>query len=394
MTLGDFFVTISAKGVEAAKQAIVQTETALVKADKAGTAMGKNVSAAGRVATSAVSGLGTVAGNVAVKMNQLFAAALPGAMKLAASMAAGYGNATKEVVQHVSWVNKTKDSMLSLKDKAIEYGATIRSHLTGAFVGASAAVLGFATAGIAGTVQGERLAWSFRQMALSIGSLFIPVMKTAITLMGDIRKWVDGLSVAQAKSILQWSGMAGGIALVASGVGTIPGLLLIATSAMSMMGKTGASAFESIKTAIGAMVEALFKAWDVIKYVTLGMEALLIGTSKYLAALKLTAGLLAADAFINTGKKAWNKFKQQGAEGEGDKKERLTPTQGGFESVSRTYERIAESTINRFDPQKAADENKKAIETGNGVLDEILDVITESARFHLAGRVPTLQGTS
>lgn len=142
--------------------------------------------------------------------------------------------------------------------KKLEAGAlSLAATFKSAFVGMTGIVYGFATAGIAGSVQGERLGFQIRQLSLQVGSIFVPVVETAIEVVSALTNYLKGMSGETQGLILKWAGLAGGIAMVATGFGTIPGIMLAATSAFSILGDV------SEKT-INTIVEGLGKVTDII----------------------------------------------------------------------------------------------------------------------------------
>lgn len=351
-----------------------------------------------------------------------------------------------------SAIASVKPVMESLEKTAVKLGNTMKS----VFAGATAAVYGFATAGIAGTVQGELFANQFRRMTLAIGSVFLPAVYGAIEAMSRLTEWLQNLNKEQSLTIFKFAALAGGITMIATGIGTIPGIILTAVSGFYLLRDAiGGLDFSSIKPAIlevasafgnfyravipdlkaigiilkdafmmrmselGALAKQIFPplldGWksvvgiirvvmevmnelqplfhSIVGYAIDGFGALVRLMAKLLKDVKETMELLGT---MVTGKIAGNPEwattkenhaakmaerdrKAAGDKNKGDPAEQLVNKVGGFESASGTYSRIAQAVINTFDPKKASEDQIGAINQGNAFLKEIRDAFNNKA---------------
>jgi len=349
-----------------------------------------------------------------------------------------------------SAISSVKPVMESLEKTAVKLGNTMKS----VFVGATAAVYGFATAGIVGTVQGELFANQFRRMTLAIGSVFLPALYAAIDGMSRLTEWLQSLNKEQSLTIFKFAGLAGGIAMIASGIGTIPGIILTAVSGFYLLRDAiDMIDFSAIKPAIldiAAQFGEFYRAVlpDLKEIGSMIGELLVIGIRRFgemvqavlpsaisvfksvIGIIKdMVASVLAIQPVVETvfgvvlavvgrvakaiagvvsdirelfdimtkmgagwktpGNPEWATTKENHAakmaerdakankQASSDKPEQLVNKVGGFESASGTYSRIAQAVINTFDPKKASDDQIGAINQGNAFLKDIADAFNK-----------------
>lgn len=172
--------------------------------------------------------------------------------------------------------------------------ASLKSFTTAAtlaFAGASASILGFAKAGLAGTSHGERMSLMFGLINREISSLFLPTIDKIIhkleqlfsyfrSLSGEqqdnARRWLEGAIAAGTLAIVLPRVFAGlslvsagvkalGAAIVgaeaATGIGALLPLIGLAISALTglLLGT------EKGRSALGELGEALAPVWEAIK---------------------------------------------------------------------------------------------------------------------------------
>jgi hypothetical protein len=89
--------------------------------------------------------------------------------------------------------------------------ATAGLAVAGAYAYASAKLLGFVKAGLAGTTTGELLSFNINQLHRQIASLFLPVIEGLIKRIQALTDWFRGLSGEQQQSIARWSGLTVGM---------------------------------------------------------------------------------------------------------------------------------------------------------------------------------------
>jgi hypothetical protein len=140
----------------------------------------------------------------------------------------------------------------------------VLSAATSGFYMLGGGILGFVTAGLAGTTQGAYLTFMFQQLSRQIAGVFMPYIKKLIDFMVDLVEKMRNLSGDQQDQILHWAEM--GLAIL--GVAVIGGKLLGVMSAVSMafqgliaLGIELNVLTGGILIVIGALVTA-FAAWS------------------------------------------------------------------------------------------------------------------------------------
>lgn len=213
--------------------------------------------------------------------------------------------------------------MAKLKDQAAGTEKAIVSlagSLKTAFVGATGVLYGFAAAGIAGSVQGERLSFQLKLLSLQVGSIFVPVVEKAISVTSEITNYLKEMSGEAQNGILKWAGLAGGIAMMATGLGFIPGLLTSVVAGMNILGVESAGVIKIIKDGFKGVSDFLETTPGKITAVTVGVVAL----SQALGVLPIvikaigvaiafsTGGLLQLAGAVVAGVMAFNAIKESG----------------------------------------------------------------------------------
>jgi len=380
MQLGEFFLLITTKGVDAFNAATGAAQKGMQGLEASGRKAGSGVAGGAQMAASAMAALGKSAQATAAQINVAFNAALPAAMKFSQSMAAGFGEAGDKAAASVNRIG--------------EAAKMVGSGLSSAFTGAIGIIGGFATAGLAASVQGERLTWQMSLLARQVGSLFIPVIEACITVVRKVTEALQSLTGAQQKALGATIALAVGVKLLmsASGLGLIVGVISAAVAAYTLLsdamsttnGKVGQSA--SLLSVLG---ETLREIWNVVKMIGSafeGMGSVIKNVFNYLGerikvvlleirnlAKALQSAMTTAGIFV-TGKSAGiisNKPWEDGKD-----RQELTPKGSGFENITSAFNRIQQSIANTFSPEKAAMEqaarDREQIAATNAVRDAIL----------------------
>src|SRR5262249_5582923 len=118
-------------------------------------------------------------------------------------------------------------------------GEKITQSLTTAFKGASVSVMGLATAGLAGTVEGNRMTFAWQQLSRQITAVALPGFEKITHVVAAITDRFRALSGVQQANLLRWAamvGLGGGIVMMASGVGTVTGAFVTMASAVALAG--------------------------------------------------------------------------------------------------------------------------------------------------------------
>jgi hypothetical protein len=139
------------------------------------------------------------------------------------------------------------------KDAADKLTQSTRAT-TLAYAAASAGLLGWVRAGLAGTTTGELLSFQQRQLSQQIASIFLPVVQKYIDGLTRLVEWFRHLSGEQQVQIMRWSlftvGLLGSVTVVprlTSALGTL---------AMTLKGLTLANPFAALTAAvIGLMAQ-------------------------------------------------------------------------------------------------------------------------------------------
>lgn len=313
-------------------------------------------------------------------------------------------------------------------------GQAVSSGITKAFNAAggamrfaTATIAGFATAGIAASVEGQRLAFSMSLLSRQVGSLFIPVIEAAVKVASSLTDALSKLTGAQQTMLGATVGLAGGITMVVSGLGTIPGILLTVVSAATLVGNAFNSISEELKPvkdmwgtifeklkgpvialagvlreafggmmkfiveqsakiaplvgdlyvesinlireAVGVVISAAASLKPVFEFLYDGLK-LVLQTIKTI--IKETKDAIATMSILTTGRSAGLIADKPWLNEQKDTKRReLTPTGGGFENVTAAFNRIQQAVANTFNPEAAAKRAEALASRQVDKLDEI-----------------------
>lgn len=131
-------------------------------------------------------------------------------------------------------VEATKASLASVTKAGEKAAYSLGQTLSGAARLGAGSLLALSTAGLAGTQEGNKLVYSFQMLGREIAAVALPAIRAAIEGMQNLTAWFRELTGKQQESLLKWAGLATGLTLIATGIGTIPGLILTAISATKL----------------------------------------------------------------------------------------------------------------------------------------------------------------
>lgn len=176
-----------------------------------------------------------------------------------------------------------------------------------AFTWAQVGLMGFVTAGFAGSAEGELMMISMHELSMEIASIFLPIMEMAIDLVRGLTDWFRSLSGGTQDFMMTFA--------VAVGViGTA--VLVISKMIIGVHGLAG-----SIKVLV-------FSLW--------GLHASTGGILLALAALAaLVIGVAAAIAYLFSSSEEGAKKPHRSVQ--------LKP--GGMEDITATYQRIQQTAL-------------------------------------------------
>lgn len=197
--------------------------------------------------------------------------------------------------------------------------------IQGAFAASTATVMGFVTAGMAGTVQAQQLTFQMAELSRTIAGIFQPEITAVIQTVRDITAWLRSLSDETLASIAYW-------AKFAFAFGTV---VLLAPKIVG-----------AIKLIIAAL-QALTKA---------NIVALAFSGPKGWA--MLAAGAVIAGVAVGAG----HAFGSMGDNKPGSRRS-LAQSVSGFEAVEASYSRVAQGSLTaiggRSLPEQQLDEAKE-----------------------------------
>lgn len=75
------------------------------------------------------------------------------------------------------------------------------------FAALTGGILGFVTAGLRGTAEGNRLNYLFQQISMQIASIFLPAIRVVSKVLEDLLGWFRSLSGATQNQIFWWTSM-------------------------------------------------------------------------------------------------------------------------------------------------------------------------------------------
>lgn len=119
--------------------------------------------------------------------------------------------------------------------KLSEIGKKTGEAIVSAFKGAAVSVTALAAAGLAGTVEGNRMAFAWQQLARQVAGIALPVFQKMIDVLQKVTGWMRSLSGAQQDAILKWGALVTGAALFASGLAPVTGAVLAIAGAVKIV---------------------------------------------------------------------------------------------------------------------------------------------------------------
>lgn len=330
------------------------------------------------------------------------------------------------------------ETMTKLGGVTKSVAAAVAGPFDQAMASATVAVAGFATAGIAASVQGERLTFQLSLLARQVGSLFIPVIETATKIASYFTDMLSNLS-GNAQSLLGIVvGLAGGLAgLATGGLATIPAAILTAVSAMQLFSEYGGTMFgpimEGIRTIVedlqGPLMSAFNSVWGlvksigatmtefgsslfqpivsvlteiagvfvdtfgliadvvkavwpvidvVVKGITVALKALLMVLNGVATVVGKVISMVRSAVQMVTGDSGGGGEAapaEAGPAKPAKPRQELTPKGAGFEAVTAAFSRIQQSIANTFSPEKAAAEQADRDKEQMGLIREVRDAI-------------------
>jgi hypothetical protein len=205
-------------------------------------------------------------------------------------------------------MNAAKDVTEALGRKAASMGGVI----VNAMQVAQNATMNFVRAGLAGTVEGNRMAFMWQQMSRQIAALFLPVIQKVTETIGHVVAWFHKLSGAQQDQIMKWGLMTVGVLAFTKALSAM-GLLVPVISAVGAALRIALGAINPVLLAVVAIGAAIAAVSAVAENGLGGMAGLWEGVQK--AAQPVVDALSAvwkeiAPAF----KSLWETLKGLGAE--------------------------------------------------------------------------------
>lgn len=176
--LGDFFVTLSAQGVEAATAGI----------DALGYGLAKDEDQAQSLAKA---------------FTEAFEHGVAGA-SLADRTVTAAGKGVDDVAKKT---DKATDAAKKL-GKSWAETTNIAKTFTNVFAIGSATILGFVTAGMAGTVEGNRMTLAWQMLSREIAGVFLPVIQKVMDSLFQTVRWFRNLGEGGQNAIMILGGLA------------------------------------------------------------------------------------------------------------------------------------------------------------------------------------------
>lgn len=329
-----------------------------------------------------------------------------GVVSLAKAFAAALGDVKARTVPAVTEVGAVGLALAKVGDLAKAAADKIGglaglagyagSALAGGFKYATAGALTLATATMAGSVEGRRMAFLWTQLGRELAGIVLPVFEAVTAAVMKVTGWLRSLSGEQQSAILKWGGLAAGVAMFASGIGTVPGLIIAAVSAFQIFKDMAGDSFDGLADQFKEVGRSMLRVAAELKPVWEAVcNAIRDNLQGVAVILKLVVGQI--EAMVGTVERVWRamdnlpewakkaiKFAagpaawfldingSGGAVGAAtDPKKHRTPTMagGGFEGIGASYGRI-QAAIARTDPiERQIKEQQKT----NSWLEELVD---------------------
>lgn len=124
-------------------------------------------------------------------------------------------------------------------------------------------VMGFVRAGLAGTVQGDRLSMAVTMLSQQIASVFLPVVEAVTVKIQALAQWMRHLTGAKQEAIMKWVGVAAavlGVVMVlpkvVGGIQAVIGIVKLMSTVIAAVGAEAGIASGGILPLIGIIVTA------------------------------------------------------------------------------------------------------------------------------------------
>lgn len=128
-----------------------------------------------------------------------------------------------------------------------------------AFTYASASIMGFVTAGLRGTYEGERLAFQMDKLSKGIAAIFLPTIQQVSKYLQQAVDWFQSLTREQQDSYRKWILIGLGVLLVVSKIPTLISALGAVRTALVALGPAGAP-LVALTAAMVALGVATFRS--------------------------------------------------------------------------------------------------------------------------------------
>ena len=116
--------------------------------------------------------------------------------------------------------------------EAAKQGANAWANgLRNAFLLGTAGMVGMVKMGLAGTVEGERMALAFQKFSQQIAAIFLPVVEAISGAMERLTGWMRGLSGDTQDAIMTWVSWAAGLGFAVLMIGKVVGAVQLLSAA-------------------------------------------------------------------------------------------------------------------------------------------------------------------
>ncbi len=289
--------------------------------------------------------------------------------------AAGYTKAQRDFLYATARV----DVGLANFQKKLERVQTTMKPLTDAMKWAQIGILGFVTAGMAGTTEGAALQVRLRALSMEIAGIFKPVIDAIIGKLDDLVTWFRKLTPQEEKQLRFWALFTAGALMAIPVIMRVIGAI---RSLIAVMQLLGLSALTSGFMAMGAALLALIPIYAMFYAAQRrSVKAKADELEELVASVKMTDQakdnlkeyIDQANKFERLGMhdeakdildKAIRQLRAQGAVTRDEKRQaeltrnRMTLQGGAFEGIADTWRRI-QATANRTDFDKQTANNTK-----------------------------------
>lgn len=192
-----------------------------------------------------------------------------GVSKALADMAASFKTEQETIAKATADSAKKQEALAKATEEAGRKMAVSQMVLAGAYAYTTSKILGWVNAGLAGTTEGNRLAFMFERLHREIASVFAPIINATIEGITKLVTWFHSLDGEGQKNLRM--------------MGLVSVALLGVSSIVPLLGKS----FESL----GKSLSVAFSAHPIIMAVS-AMGAILLSTEKGRASLSRMGELL------------------------------------------------------------------------------------------------------